>query len=110
MAKKNWREEGVPFHKAENSYHPYHPVWGTELVPTPEPFWATLRVTELERGMRSATVWMTCVNSDIRYPMFVSDFVPMVRDVESDCAGEYTCEWTFVKRGQNYGIVPCDTL
>lgn len=67
-------------------------------------FSARLRVAGTERG-RSAARFILEDDDGHRYPMFMTDMLALTERGISP-GGYSEGEWTFCKRGQNYGITP----
>ena len=103
MSKSNWKENGVPYNEARREFLSY-PGWGSTLVPA-DRFWAVLEVTGYGRGRSAVTIELASPDGTT-YPMFISDFVELVKTYNHDyeMPGCYSLDWEFVKRGANYGI------
>lgn len=99
----NWKELGVPYNAERMEYTTY-PAWNSTYVPA-DSFNATLEVENFSRGRSAATIYLKGVDGTI-YPMFLTDFVDLVKTYLPDyeMPGCYTLKWEFVKRGANYGI------
>lgn len=100
----NWnpKRPTVPVDAKGNWLH--YPSWyeqnATALV---EPFDAVLEVVQMNTGRSAKYVTLRNVETNITYPMFVSDLLDVVRYGEVS-KGRMTGRWTVSKRGQNYGI------
>lgn len=65
-------------------------------------FIETMEIDTYGRGRSSVTIYLRDENNN-RYEMFISDFVEAMQTVfVSD--GKFTGEFTFVKKGKNYGV------
>ena len=71
-----------------------------------DPFIATLEITHMTRGYSAKYVnWMSPHADDDRvYPMFVTDLLDLMRNVDRIERGIVTTRWKVRKRGQNYGL------
>jgi hypothetical protein len=62
-----------------------------------------MRVVRCGRGRSSVTFTLKSIRTGKEYDAFVSDFIVMVQQNIMD-KGVFKGEFTFVKKGQNYGI------
>ena len=99
------REMKVPFDPAGNllhyaklrEYYQKDVVWLDNLE-----FETKMTLMSFERG-RSAAYFIMQNPSGRRHPMFMKDLFEMLMATTS-VNGEVYGTWTFVKRGQNYGL------
>lgn len=71
-----------------------------------EPFVATMRLISMESG-RSAKHFIVEDDNGTQYVMFAKDLMEFCKSGSiSFGLFDYT-SWQFIKRGRNYGIVPC---
>ena len=96
---KDWREQGVPFKDGKYLKYRYHEH---EMV-SADSFSGEMLIQHSDRGLSAATIWWLCADNGHTYPMFLTDFVELVRESKIDY-GTANGTWKFVKRGQNYGI------
>lgn len=68
-----------------------------------EPFTATLRINNLERGRSAARFWFVDERYGVHYPFFGQGLTEMLGKVTM-VDGVVTGKWIAVKRGANYGI------
>jgi hypothetical protein len=66
-------------------------------------FHDTLIVEEFRRG-RSAAKFLLRSESGQKYEMFMSDMLEMVQKAELIAYGHIEGDWTFAKKGSNYGV------
>lgn len=76
----------------------HEPKWVPNSV-----FAATLRVVDFTRGRSAARLVLEDVNEGTRYEMFMSDVTDMLRHANI-VDGQIAGDWTFCKRGSNYGL------
>src|ERR1044072_488931 len=81
----------------KSSYSYYPDQW----LPN-EPFSATLTITGFSRGRSSAKFYFESAGN-LRFPMFMTDMVDLVRTAKID-KGVVSGRWIVRKRGANYGI------
>lgn len=67
------------------------------------PFWARLRIKNLERGRSAARFWFLDLDTGTQYPFFGQGLVDMLTKVRM-IEGVVEGKWIAVKRGANYGI------
>lgn len=98
MAKKTGNYQ-IPFDKDGNLLsYPYNPAeWRDNYV-----FEETLEYRTYYRGRSSATIEFNDSDGH-RYEMFLSDFHNVMQAKGLD-GKKVTGKWTFIKKGQNYGI------
>lgn len=66
-------------------------------------FVSEMKVVDWERGRSAMTIWMADPQGT-RYPMFMKDYFALTTQRQQTALATYECEWSFVKRGANYGI------
>jgi hypothetical protein len=90
----------IPFGKdgSLHNYRSYDSVWRENYE------WSTtLKLQSIERGRSAAHfIWTDADNR--RYPMFMKDLTEMIFNYGVAVGGVIRGKFTFVKRGQNYGI------
>lgn len=70
-------------------------------------FEATLKLKGTERGRSAAYFRWEDVNTEQRYPMFITDVGHMIMlGMHLEPGGVVSGRWFVVKRGKNYGITP----
>lgn len=67
------------------------------------PFKADLQVCDYERGRSAVRVIMEDTISGARYPVFISDFLDIVKH-DHFAFGGIDATWVGGKKGQNYGL------
>ena len=75
---------------------------GSDMYPVTD-FQAEMTVVDWERGRSSMTIWLQDT-AGTRYPMFMKDYFTLTTQRAQTDIATYDCEWSFVKRGANYGI------
>lgn len=77
-----------------------------------EPFFATMRVVDLERGQSAARFTLQDIATEKRYPLFLIDMLHILTGPVASSQNEFRVYalWTPVKRGQNYGITRVDPV
>lgn len=105
MAAKRKGPAEVPVYTDRNkgSYAPY-PYYATEMRPNEPIKVATLAVETFERGQSAARIWMHDVERDVLYPMFLSDFLELVKDMGFSGGNIENVTIIGTKKGQNYGV------
>ncbi|APQ42229.1 hypothetical protein PBI_MRMAGOO_147 [Mycobacterium phage MrMagoo] len=70
-----------------------------------EPFYAEMRIVDIERGQSAARMVLQDTFTEKTYPLFLSDLLPMLQEPQ-DGLTEFRVRgtWAVSKRGQNYGI------
>lgn len=111
MAKKTGNYE-IPFnrkgdllHYPENEYEGQYPNYRT--IP---PIWRdnfqftdTLKVAGMSRGRSAAYFILVSETDGRRYPIFMKEMHELI-SMSTLVKGVVKATWTFVKRGQNYGL------
>lgn len=86
----------------QKSIYPYDPGHLIDFV-APDPFFADLKVSS-ENIYGDKAVTFYSFKNDTYYPMFLSDFMAMVKITVLNC-GQVTGRFGYVKKNTNFGIV-----
>ena len=78
------------------NYKFHDPEWKDNFV-----FKGTLKYNGFNRGRSAANFTFVDIETNIKYIMFMKDFDEIVSLLSN---GQLEAFWTFVKRGQNYGV------
>ncbi len=89
-------------HSLLQTYDSFLNYPGSHMRPVKD-FQAEMTVVGWERGRSSMTIWLQDT-SGTRYPMFMKDYFTLTTQRAQTDIATYDCEWSFVKRGANYGI------
>lgn len=108
---KRW-DRKVPFDSSTGDmleYSPTDQVWNYSSKMYVPVLWKdnyafkdTLEYEGYERGRSSCIIKFRCVTVNNRVRMFMTDFDNVVRMMKD---GKVTGEWTFAKRGANFGVM-----
>lgn len=108
MARKPITE--APFQPANSAYYGQqhdkflsYPGYRDSFMRPVQDFVSEMKVVDWERGRSAMTIWMEDPKGT-RYPMFMKDYFALTTQREQSALATYECEWSFVKRGANYGI------
>jgi len=97
MKKKNYK---VPYDDKGNLLS-YEPLWGSAEFKDPTVWEDTLVIENYERG-RSSAIFIACsLDTQKRYPIFMSNFIEMIPLMVN---GVITGKFSEVKKGANFGI------
>jgi hypothetical protein len=87
-----------------NNYSSY-PLFGTKMHPI-VPFTAEMKLIDYTKGRSAVNFIFKDLETGRTYPMFLTDFYKIARDDILKNGILSKRQWTIVKRGANYGIVP----
>lgn len=94
----------IPFDSKGNMMEYAHPNWAIPMSWKENCiFNATMKIYDYSRGRSSVKFILEDRDTRIRYQMFITDFIDVIRS-KSLFDGVLNADWTFVKRGANYGI------
>lgn len=97
----------IPFDDNGQQHYPWEHAYGFHWKPN-YTFTDTLYITNYTKG-RSAAGFDLMGSTGIKYHMFLKDMIDLIHNNKID-NGNVRAEWTFIKRGMNYGITQYKNL
>lgn len=87
------------FHPEHKTHEPVEPVWKDN-----HEFEAVMQFEGFERGRSAAHAILRDQKDMKQYTMFLTDLAELINYGFDKEGVTHTEKWTFVKRGQNYGV------
>jgi hypothetical protein len=104
LSDPKWPDSGVPVNDRGNvlSYDPYS-FSGQGKRREVKPFTDTMTILGYRRG-RSAAGFLLEGHDGVQYPIFMKDMVDVMQQRTITEGVIQKTQWTFCKRGSNYGV------
>lgn len=94
----------VPFRTDTGDMLDYEGYYNNLTMREVKPFFGSMRLVEWAKGRSAVRVWIRDVKTNIKYPMFMSDFWDIITEHDLHKGVTPVLKWTVCKRGANYGV------